>query len=125
MVLLDFVAKENTRARSISRLVDSQKPEEATQFASQTVTLFKQENELLALGTLSLTLQDSNDEEILAVPQDCTSFCIGQMSDGERKTAIIASTKRDLRVLQYFGLNSHVCLLLLTSYVPVVSLGIV
>ena len=49
-------------------------------------------NELLALGTLSVSLENSNDEEILAQHRnDGTSFSIAQLSDGERNAAIIAA----------------------------------
>ena len=92
-VLFDLVAKENARARLIARHIDGQNVEEAKKIAAESVSPFDQLNELLALGTLAVTLKNSNDEEILAQHQDAGSqFSIAQMSDGERNAAIIAAT---------------------------------
>ena len=92
-VLFDLVSRENARSRSITRHVDDQDTQKAIQFASESVSPFDQLNELLALGTLSVSLENSNDEEILAQHRnDDTSFSIAQMSDGERNAAIIAAT---------------------------------
>lgn len=92
-VLFDLVAKENSRARDIARHIDSQNPDEAVKFASESVAPFDQLNELLELGTLTVALKNSNDEEILAQHRNSnTSFSIAQMSDGERNAAIIAAT---------------------------------
>ena len=92
-VLFDLVAKENTRARSIARYIDDQDSQRAVEFASESESPFDQLNELLALGTLVVSLQNSKDEEILAWHKnDGTSFSIAQMSDGERNAAIIAAT---------------------------------
>ena len=92
-VLFDLVSRENARSRSIARHVDDQDTQKAIQFASESVSPFDQLNELLALGTLSVSLENSNDEEILAQHRnDGTSFSIAQMSDGERNAAIIAAT---------------------------------
>ena len=92
-ILFDLVSGENARSRSIARHIDNQNPKKAIEFASKSVSPFDQLNELLALGTLSVSLENSNDEEILAQPQnDGTSFSIAQMSDGERNAAIIAAT---------------------------------
>ena len=91
--LFDLVAKENSRARDIARHIDSQNPDEAVKFASKSVAPFDQLNELLELGTLTVSLKNSNDEEILAQHRNnSTSFSIAQMSDGERNAAIIAAT---------------------------------
>ena len=55
--------------------------------------LFEQLNELLALGTLPVSLENSEGEEILARHgNDSVSFSIAQMSDGERSAALIAAT---------------------------------
>ena len=54
---------------------------------------FDELNELLGIGTLAITLENANDEEILARHRDGnTPFSIAQMSDGERNAAIIAAT---------------------------------
>ena len=88
-----MVAKENARARSIARYIDGQDSQRAVEFASESESPFDQLNELLALGTLVVSLQNSKDEEILAWHKnDGTSFSIAQMSDGERNAAIIAAT---------------------------------
>ena len=56
-VLFDLVAKENTRARSITSFVDSKNLEEASRLADESVSAFVQLNELLSLGTLKITLR--------------------------------------------------------------------
>lgn len=92
-VLFDLVAEENARARSITRHIDEKNPEGANELASQSVSPFNQLNELLALGTLTVSLENSNDEEILARHRNgSVSFSIAQMSDGERNFTIIAAT---------------------------------
>lgn len=91
-VLFDLVAKDNTRCQAIAQLIDDQQPEEATKIASKSVSLFRQLNELLDLGTLTVSLRNSNDEEIRAQHRNSdTSFSIAQMSDGERAAAIMAA----------------------------------
>ena len=92
-VLFDLVAKENTRARLITRHVDSGNTQEAEKASTKSPSPFDQLNELLRIGTLAVTLENSNDEEILAQHRDGTEpFSIAQMSDGERNAAIIAAT---------------------------------
>ena len=92
-VLFDLVAKENTRARSITRFVDSKDLEGAAKRADESVSAFVQLNDLLALGTLLIDLENSNDEEILAKHRRSNaSYSIAQMSDGERNAAIIGAT---------------------------------
>ena len=92
-VLFDLVAKENTRARLITRYVDSGNTREAEKTSAKSPSPFDQLNELLGIGTLAVTLKNSNDEEILAQHKETnTSFSIAQMSDGERNAAIIAAT---------------------------------
>ena len=93
-VLFDLVAKENTRARSITSFVDSKDLKKASKLADESVSTFVQLNELLSLGTLKITLENSKDEEILASHRDASSarYSIAQMSDGERNAAIIGAT---------------------------------
>ena len=92
-VLFDLVAKENTRARLIARHVDSGNTKEAEETSAESPSPFDQLNELLRIGMLAVTLENSNDEEILARHQDGSApFSIAQMSDGERNAAIIAAT---------------------------------
>ena len=64
-VLFDLVAKENTRARSIARHVDNGNTEEAKKTSAESTSPFEQLNELLRIATLAITLENSNDEEIL------------------------------------------------------------
>ena len=91
-VLFDLVAKDNTRYRTIGQYIDNDNPDEATRFASQSEALFKQLNDLLGLGTLTVSLENSNDEEILAQHKNNgLRFSIAQMSDGERAAAIMAA----------------------------------
>ena len=57
------------------------------------MSTFVQLNDLLALGTLLIDLEKSNDEEILAKHRRSkASYSIAQMSDGERNAAIIGAT---------------------------------
>ena len=91
-VLFDLVAKDNTRYRTIGQYIDNNSQEEATAFALQSESPFKQLNDLLRLGTLTVSLRNSNDEEILAQHMNNDpSFSIAQMSDGERAGAIMAA----------------------------------
>ena len=91
-VLFDLVAKENTRARSIANLVDAKQPDEATKLAAKSTSAFVQINDLLALGTLLIALENSKDEEILAKHRNFNdSYSIAHMSDGERNAAIIGA----------------------------------
>ena len=92
-VLFDLVAKENTRARSITNFVDSNNLKEASRLAAKSVSAFTQLNDLLTLGTLLITLENSKDEEILARHRSANApYSIAQMSDGERNAAIIGAT---------------------------------
>ena len=93
VVLFDLVAKENTRARLITHHVDSGNTGEAEKTSAKLPSPFDQLNEFLRIGTLAVSLENSNDEEILARHQDSSApFSIAQMSDGERNAAIIAAT---------------------------------
>ena len=91
-VLFDLIAKDNTRYRTIGQYIDNSNPDEATVFASESESPFKQLNDLLHLGTLTVSLRNSNDEELLAQHMNNgLSFSIAQMSDGERAAAIMAA----------------------------------
>ena len=88
-----MVAKENSRARRIADHIDNGKIKKAEKLAAKSASPFNELNELLGLGTLEITLQNSNDEEILAERHGISeSYSIAQMSDGERNAAIIAAT---------------------------------
>ena len=92
-LLFDLVAKENARARSIAQHIDAQDLEKAVDVASESVSLFKQINELLARGRLMVSLKNADDEEIFAQHRNTdTIYNLAQMSDGERNAVIIAAT---------------------------------
>ena len=90
-VLFDLVAKENARARRIAGYIDKRNPVAAIDAAGEIASPFKQLNELLAFGTLTISLENSNDEEILARKGNSEPFSFAKMSDGERNAAIIAA----------------------------------
>ena len=73
--------------------MDSKNLEGAAQRAAESVSAFTELNDLLALGTLLIALENSNDEEIIAKHRNAdASYSIAQMSDGERNAAIIGAT---------------------------------
>ena len=97
-VFFDLVAKDNSKARSTRtklRQVDSKNQNEVSKIVHEvqkSVPLFEQLNKMLALGTLTVSLENSNDEEIFALHGDNgAKFSIAQMSDGERNAALIAA----------------------------------
>ena len=91
-ILFDFVAKDNTRYRTIGQYIDDENPKKATACAAKSKSPFRQLNELLNLGSLKVSLMNSNDEEILAQHKDNDlSYSMAQMSDGERAAAIMAA----------------------------------
>lgn len=90
-VLFDLVAKENTRARAIARYVDNRDSEKAEDISMKSPSPFNQINELLTLGNLKVTLENSNDRDLLARHLQGNSFSIAEMSDGERNAMIIAA----------------------------------
>ena len=90
--MFDLVAKDNTRAREIANLVDSNQSDQAAELSSTSESSFKQLNDLLALGNLGVSLSNSNDEEIVTERKDNdATYSIAQMSDGERGAALIAA----------------------------------
>ena len=99
-VFFDLVAKDNAEARSLRarlRQVDPKNPgrdiRDVIEAARRSVPLFAQLNELLALGTLTVSLENADGEEILARHgSNGASFSIAQMSDGERNAALMAAT---------------------------------
>ena len=100
-VFFDLVAEDNAQARSLRAILRQSAPkdhdnralEDAIKAARESVPLFDQLNELLTLGTLTVSVENSNGEEIVARHGNTgESFSIAQMSDGERSAAIIAAT---------------------------------
>ena len=91
-VLFDLVANENDRARSIAHHIDNRNPDEALRVSSASAAPFAQVNELLALGTLTVSIENSKGEEILAHHgSGGGKFSIEKMSDGERSAVIMAA----------------------------------
>lgn len=90
-ILFDLVNKENTRARSIAYHVDNNDCSEAQKVSAESPPPFDQLNELLNLATLTVNIENSHNQEILARhPQDAP-FNVIEMSDGERSAMIIAA----------------------------------
>ena len=72
--------------------IDNQRTEEAFRVSSESASLFVQINELLALGTLTVSLKNSKEEEILAQHGNGGGkFSIEKMSDGEQSAVIMAA----------------------------------
>ena len=91
-VLFDLVARENTLNALIVRHIRSGNKTEAEKTVAKSQSLFDQLNELLEIGSLLVTIENSKDEEILARYQDSdVTFSMAQMSDGERNAALIAA----------------------------------
>ena len=92
-VLYDVVAMENTRARNITRLVHEGRLEEAQNLDRGQVSFFDQIRVVLNEGNLAVTLDNSDNEEIVAHHKSSDHpFNIAHMSDGERNAVIIAAT---------------------------------
>ena len=90
-VLFDLVAAENKRARSIAEYVENSKIKRAKK-AANAASPFTRLNDLLALGTLRVSLHDPDDLEIVARKGSGPTFGIERMSDGERNAVIMAAT---------------------------------
>ena len=90
-VLFDLVAAENKRADLIAKYVENDKIECAKK-AAKAASPFTQLNDLLALGTLQVSLGNHNNVEIVAHKGSGPTFGIDRMSDGERNAVIIAAT---------------------------------
>ena len=90
-ILFDLVNKENTRARSIAYHVDNDDCSEAQKVSAESPPPFDQLNELLNLATLTVNIENSHNQEILARHSQCTPFNVIEMSDGERSAMIIAA----------------------------------
>ena len=89
--LFDLVAKENTRARTITLHVDNDNYEKVKEISAESLSPFAQINELLSLATLTVTIENANDQVLLARHPEGQSFSIAEMSDGERNAMIIAA----------------------------------
>ncbi len=90
-ILFDLVAKQNSRARAITRFVDNDECVEARKISVGSSSPFDQINELLDYGKLNVTVENSNDQDLLARRSQGEPFSIAEMSDGERNAMIIAA----------------------------------
>ena len=90
-IRFDLVAKENARARSIANYVDNQELTKAQRISVELPSPFDQINELLNRGTLTVKLENSDDQTLLARHPQGDSFSVAEMSDGERNAMIIAA----------------------------------
>ena len=90
-IQFDLVAKENSRARAITRHVDNGKLMKAQDISAESPSPFDQINELLAQGTLTVEIGNSDDRNLLARHPQGEPFSIAEMSDGERNAMIIAA----------------------------------
>ena len=90
-VLFDLVAAENKRARTIALHVENKKIKRAKK-AANAASPFTRLNDLLALGTLRISLHNPDDVEIVARKGSSPTFGIARMSDGERNAVIMAAT---------------------------------
>ncbi len=92
-VLFDLVAKENFRARIIANHISEKNISKALAVDAELPSPFKELNDLFELGTLMVSLENAEGEEIRAKREsDGATFSMAQMSDGERNAAIIAAT---------------------------------
>ena len=90
-ILFDLVAKENRRARTITRYLDNDDCARARQISAESSSPFDRINELLDHGRLKVTVENFNDQDLLARHSQGEPFSIAEMSDGERSALIIAA----------------------------------
>ena len=92
-VLTDFIARENSYARSVYNMVRERKLEEAETLVAQATSPLERINHLFRVANLTATLTLSDDGEIMAHHGDENSaFRIAHLSDGERSATIMAAT---------------------------------
>ena len=90
-ILFDLVAKENSRARAITQHVDNDECAKAKEISVESSSPFNRINELLDHGRLKVTVENFNDQDLLARHSQGEPFSIAEMSDGERSALIIAA----------------------------------
>ena len=91
-VLFDLTAKENDLARRIANAVYDNDQDAVNRIRDKERRVFDQLNELLTLGGLKITIENSAGEELLARHSQSTlPYSIAYMSDGERNAMIIAA----------------------------------
>ena len=93
-VLFDLVAKDNAQARKIRDSVNTTDVADLVnvkKFSVNSPSPFNQINDLLSRATLTVTLENPDDRELLARHSQGSPFSIAKMSDGERNAMIIAA----------------------------------
>ena len=90
-ILFDLVAKASARSDSIAHHVDNHDIPRAQEISAESLSPFVQINKLLALGTLTITLEKPNHRNLLARHPQGEPFSVAEMSDGERNAMIIAA----------------------------------
>lgn len=91
VLLFDLIAAENERARSIAHAVDEENFQKASSTAKEIHSPFERINQILRAGNLSVQLEASTGEEILAHHVDGQAFSVARLSDGERNAVILAA----------------------------------
>ena len=92
-ILSDFIARENTHARSVRNLVREKRLEDAERLVAEDLSPLERINQLFRIANLTATLMLSDDGEMIAHHGDESSaFRISHLSDGERSATIIAAT---------------------------------
>ena len=91
-VLFDLVANDNDQARRIAQHVRANNTKSAERIANEEPSIFDQINRLLALAGLTVEIENSRGEELLARRTDTIQqYSLAQMSDGERNAVILAA----------------------------------
>ena len=92
VLLFDLVDHENRRNQTLARHVDERDMQKAERFAAKHPSPFSRLNELLSVAAISISIEISKSQKILAKRNDFNaSFGIEQMSDGERNAVLIAA----------------------------------
>ena len=91
IILFDLVAEENAINKSIAHHVRNQDTAQALKLSAASSSPFDQINELLARGRLTVTIENPDDQNLLARHPQGEPFSIVEMSDGERNAMIIAA----------------------------------
>lgn len=91
-ILFDLTAKENELARRIMNHAYAAEKEQVDEIVESERSPFETINELLDFAGLSVSVENSEGEEILARhKQTSEPYSMAQMSDGERNAVILAA----------------------------------
>lgn len=91
LLLFDLFDKENIINKSIAQQVRNEDMTKAAAISDGSPSPFDQINELLGLSKLEITIENSDDQSLLARHSRGELFSIAEMSDGERSAMIIAA----------------------------------